>query len=260
MEHLNFSENLRTLLQQYPSIVKAAQEFGLSRQQVNKYLNGTRMPSIDTLKIIADSAGLRPDDLLLPPQAFEQLWQPPLRLQGVSDRVEKEMDRLFKNMAQSKEALAAYCGSYHVFARLHSNPDKIGRAYSVVAQEGSLTLIKTIMYMDAFGKGIECRPPTKLAGVMQLLGERIYIHDMQDIGKSNARLHSFVLDQPSLPLQPYVVGLMMTTHNAHMRPTYTMPVVFEKLLGPRSMRADLKACGVFHENDPQLHPEVLRML
>ncbi|MGD9864915.1 MAG: helix-turn-helix domain-containing protein [Pseudodonghicola sp.] len=259
-EHYHFPENLRIIVQSYSGTSRAAQEFGISRQQLNKYLSGRSMPSIETLQIIASAAGLRPDDLLLPPQAFMPLWQPPLRLQGLSPRVEKVMNRLFENMAQTKDVLAQYCGAYHMYGRLLTNPDRIGRTYSVISQDGTLTLIKMVMYIDAYGQGLGARPPIKVEGVVQWLGERIYIVDLQDLGQRNARLISFVIDPPALPYQPYLTGSMTTTNNSLMREAYTIPIVCERLQGPRAMKADLKACGVFHKDNPQIAPEVRRML
>ncbi len=259
-EHYYFPENLRVIVQSYSGTSHAALQFGISRQQLNKYLSGRSMPSIETLQSIAGTAGLRPDDLLLPPQAFMNLWQPPLQLQGLSPRVEKMMNGLFENMAQTKEILAQYCGAYHMYGRLLTNRDRIGRAYSVIFQDGALTLIKTVMYIDAYGQGFGARPPMKVEGVVQWLGERLYIVEVQDLGRPNARLINFVIDPPVLPYQPYLTGNMTTTNNSLMRPAYTIPIVCERLQGRRLMKADLRACGVFHKDAPEIGPEVRHML
>ena len=48
----NFSNNLRSLCADYGSIAQVCRDIGLNRQQFNRYLNGSGMPSAHNLRRI----------------------------------------------------------------------------------------------------------------------------------------------------------------------------------------------------------------
>ncbi|WP_240664448.1 helix-turn-helix transcriptional regulator [Paenirhodobacter ferrireducens] len=149
--HKEFPANLRRLVHHYPSTSRAAEALGINRQQLNKYLSGLSMPSLATLRNIAAHFDLEPDDLLLPPDRFAARWRPPMRIEGLPPRMRQAFAALLENMAQTRRTLSQFCGCYHVCTPLRTNPDRIGRAYTVISQEGDLTLVKTIMYATSRG-------------------------------------------------------------------------------------------------------------
>jgi transcriptional regulator with XRE-family HTH domain len=258
--HRKFPANLRRLVRSYPSTSRAAEALGLNRQQLNKYLNGLNMPSLATLRSIAAHFDLEPDDLLLPVDRFAARWHPPMRIEGLPPRMQQAFAALLENMAQTRGALSRSCGCYQVCTPLRSNPDRIGRAYTVISQEGDLTLVKTIMYATSRGGRPGSRQPIKIDGFAQWLGGRIYITDVQNVGRPNARLRSIALFPPALPSMPFLTGLLMTTNNALTRPIYSTPIVFKRLPGRIPQKRDLAACGVFYRDDPRLDPAVMALL
>jgi len=258
--HKEFPANLRRLVHHYPSTSRAAEALGINRQQLNKYLSGLSMPSLATLRNIAAHFDLEPDDLLLPTDRFAARWRPPMRIEGLPPRMRQAVAALLENMAQTRSTLSRFCGCYHVCTPLRTNPDRIGRAYTVISQEGDLTMVKTIMYATSQGELPGSRQPIKIDGIAQWLGERIYITDAQNVGLPNARLQSIALYPPALPSMPFLTGLLMTTNNARTRPIYSAPIVFKRLAGKKPKKADIEACGVFYRNDPRLDPAMIALL
>jgi len=258
--HKVFPTNLRRLVHHYPSTSRAAAALGINRQQLSKYLSGLSMPSLATLRNIAAHFELEPDDLLLPAERFAARWRPPMRIKGLPTQMQQVITALLQNTVQTRSILARFCGCYHVCTPLRSNPDRIGRAYTVISQEGDLTLVKTIMYATSQGALVRSRHPIKVNGIAQWLWERIYITDVQNVGHPNARLQSIALYPPALPSMPFLTGILMTTNNALTRPIYSMPIVFKRLPGKIPQKADLAACGVFYRDDPRLDPEMMALL
>ncbi|MPL83937.1 hypothetical protein SDC9_29896 [bioreactor metagenome] len=254
--HKGFPANLRQLVRHYPSTSRAAEALGINRQQLNKYLSGLSMPSLATLQGIATHFDLEPDDLLLPTDQFAALWRPPMRMDKLPPKMRRVFDAMLDNMTQSRLVLAQFCGFYHAYVPLRSNPDRIVRAYMTISQEGDLTMVKSVMYATSRGEISGSRPPIKVDGIAQWLGERIYITDVQNIGLPSARLQSIALYPPVLPSAPLLTGMLMTTNNALTRPIYSAPIVLKRLPGETPSKADLQACGVFNKDDPQLDADM----
>lgn len=260
MDHQYFPENLRHLVRSYESVKRAADALGLNRQQLNKYLGGHAMPSLTTLTHIARHFGLKPDDLLKNPKEFAQTWRPSVQFRGLPPRMEQTFKDLLANAGRTREMLAQFCGTYHAYMRVPTNPDKIGRACAVVAQEGEFTFIKTIVFAQNYGEGPRCRTPIKASGIVQWLGERIYIFDAQHIGQPHGRFQSIVLYPPLLPSDLYLKGILTTTNNARQRPIGAAPVIFVRQPNARPDKYDLRACGLFHKDDPRLDPRIANKL
>ena len=256
----NFPVNLRQLVHHLSGTSRAAEALGINRQQLNKYLSGLTMPSLATLQGITAHLGLQPDDLLLPPGQFLARWRPPVKVDGLPPQIQEVFGVLLENMAQTRDTLAQFCGHYHVYTPLPTNPKRIGRAYAAISQHGDLTTVKMVMFATNRGETPESRPPTKVTGLVQWLGERIYINGVQNVGQTNARLYSIALYPPAVPSMPYLTGMLMTSNNARTRPIYALPIVFDRLAGKASRRADLQACGVFYKDDPRLDPGALALL
>lgn len=259
-DHHHFPRNLRTLFQQYSSVSQAADHLKINRQQVNKYLSGQGMPSLATLQSIARHFGLRPDDLLLPAEKFAQRWRPSVQLLGLPAGTTRVFSQLIKDMAQTRRALAPYCGTYHTYLASRAYPDRIVRACSVIGQDGDVTTIKTIYFLTNAGDRREARSPIKINGIVQMLGDRIYMFDAQNIGKPHARIQSLVLYPPPLPSITVLSGLLMTVNNAQMRPIYSTPIIFHRVSDGPLRKSDLKMCGIYRNDAPEIPANILEMM
>lgn len=258
--HNNFPPNLRQLVRHLSGTSRAAEALGINRQQLNKYLSGLSMPSLATLQGIAEHFDLEPDDLLLPPDHFLTRWHPPMKIEGLPPQIQTVFDSLLENMAHTRGELAEFCGHYHAYSPLPTNPNRIGRICATIAQHGDLTTIRMVMYATNLGEAPGSRPPIKLTGLVQWLGERIYINGVQNVSQTNARLYNIALYPPAVPSLPYLTGMLMTTNNARTRSIYALPMVFERLAGKILRKSDLQRCGVFYKDDPKLDSGALALL
>ena len=259
-DHHHFPRNLRTLLGQYPTVSQAADELGINRQQLNKYLNGQGMPSLATLQAIARHFGLGPDDLLLPADRFAQRWRPPPRLVGLPAGTTRAFNQLVDNMAKTRLALAPYCGVYHAYLVSRAAPGKIIRACSVIGQDGDVTTIKTVYFLTNAGERRTARVPNKINGIVQMLGERIYMLDVQNVGKAHARIQSVILYPPPLPSVPVLSGILLTANNAQMRPIYSTKIIFQRVSSGPLRKSDLAICGVYNSDAPEIPDTIQHMM
>ncbi|WP_114962337.1 helix-turn-helix domain-containing protein [Tritonibacter mobilis] len=68
----HIAANIRLLISRKESISAVAAALKINRQQLNKYLNASTLPSLFILKQFADFFGVTLDDLLLEPQEFKR--------------------------------------------------------------------------------------------------------------------------------------------------------------------------------------------
>ncbi|MDG1430229.1 MAG: helix-turn-helix transcriptional regulator, partial [Paracoccaceae bacterium] len=67
-----FSKNLRFLCAESGSIAQVCRDIGINRQQFNRYLNGSGMPSAHNLRRIARYFNINEGDFVLDSETFRK--------------------------------------------------------------------------------------------------------------------------------------------------------------------------------------------
>lgn len=67
MNSQSVAENLKLLTGYYKSVAEVCRRLEINRQQFNKYLNGSTLPSRHTFQRICNFFGVEDYELLLPP-------------------------------------------------------------------------------------------------------------------------------------------------------------------------------------------------
>ena len=137
--YLDFARNLRTMTDRKGTIAQVCRELGMNRQQFNKYLSGTSLPSPQTLEKIAHYFGVdqhamfdRNDD----PKAksWTEGTHPLFILGQLDNRVLKSFVGTLSH--SSKTQLREGC--YLVYYPWLRDPSKIVRAVMVVYRVGNV--------------------------------------------------------------------------------------------------------------------------
>lgn len=254
------AENLLTLVRRHPSIIQSAQSMGVNRQQLTKYLSGSVLPSIPTLRKILDRYGIPLEEIFTDPKEFEKRWQSPPVLSGFPPRIYAAFSDILSNITNNQPILSRFVGHYHGYIRLRANPQKIARVHMTIGQTGVFTILKIIGYALPPGEGAAPRRPIKLDGLVQWIGGRLYLADVKDVNLSSGRIQSMILYPPIALISPYMHGLLMTTNDARNRPIFSSPVSFKKLPEQALSKHKLREVGVFHEDDPRLDAFAIGLL
>ena len=93
-----------------------------------------------------------------------------------------------------------------------------------------------------------------------MLGERIYMLDVQNVGKAHARIQSVILYPPPLPSVPVLSGILLTANNAQMRPIYSTKIIFQRVSSGPLRKSDLAICGVYNSDAPEIPDTIQHMM
>src|SRR5690606_31389387 len=180
MDADDFAANLRLLCSTEPSVSAVCRGIGINRQQFNKYLNGTSQPSAANLRRIALHFGIRPVELMLPPEEFEM--RP-----SVSDRIHDgahgasgttEFDSAFEGQTI---ALRRYLGYYLSY---------------FLTESWDNSVICALVRLDVRNGRVRCKSLersvdpedgslylSKYDGWVAMLGNRIFVMEFQSLAR-----------------------------------------------------------------------------
>ncbi|MDA7965453.1 helix-turn-helix transcriptional regulator [Ruegeria sp.] len=247
----SFSANLRSLCAEYGSISQICRDMGLNRQQFNRYLNGTSMPSAHNLRRIARHFDLTEEQLFAPADAFESTLR---RTQPQTDETPSEAF-LAPFRGQYKN-LSRYLGYYHSYFCTPSWEGRIFCALIRIAEKDGLITVSS--RENATSRDKSLRQISRYEGLATMRGNRIFVteHECTREG-SIAQTTLYSAHRQQLK---YLRGMTMGVAWRPYPHPYATKTIWKRLDERVSARHALSACGIYSEQSTKIDPTVRKYL
>lgn len=176
MRNTSVAENLKLLTSYYKSVAEVCRRLGINRQQFNKYLNGSTMPSRHTLQRVCDFFGVEDYELLLPPDEFRELVAlKPRRASGQVGGIPTYVDLVEQLFGASRADTDRYCGYYFAYRYSYSDSDMLQKSIVRIWRQGERVLSKRMeRFQDRDGEE-EGPYLCKYLGYLLLLRDRLHV-------------------------------------------------------------------------------------
>ncbi|SNZ21347.1 helix-turn-helix transcriptional regulator [Cohaesibacter gelatinilyticus] len=247
----NFSTNLRSLCADYGSISQICREIGLNRQQFNRYLNGSSLPSAHNLRRIARHFGLAEELLFVPGSKFEEA-----QIGARQDQEDGPAERFLAPYRGQQKNLRRYLGFYHSF---FCTPSWEGRIFcSLVRISEKDGIITSRSFENATSRDKSIRQISKYSGLVTMRGNRIFVTE-HECSHEGSIAHTILYTAQRQQLK-YLRG--MTTGLAwrpHPHP-YSSRTIWKRLSERISAREAISDCGIYPTHSLQIDPTVRKFL
>ncbi len=173
----DFATNLKYLCGFYRSVTDVCRRLGINRQQFNKYLTETSMPSRHTMRKICDFFGVEEYEILLPPPEFREIVA--LRPRGGEGGqlaplppYVAPVEALF---AASRTEVGRYLGHYFSYRFSFSAPDRVLKSVVRIWKQDNRVMSKRVERFHEEEGADEPVLLVKYTGYLMYLRDRIYI-------------------------------------------------------------------------------------
>lgn len=247
------ASNLRLLCSTESSISEICRRIDINRQQFNKYLNGSSHPSAANLWRIATYFGVRPAELMLPPDEFEMhpLVQPRLK----TARPDAHMRGFDSAFVGQTLGLRRYLGYYLSYFETES------WANSIICALVRLSVKDGIVHCKSLERSVDDQDGTlylsKYDGRVALLGNRIFVTEFQELARD--ALVETVLYPIGRGQLSYLRGVTFGITSLHRTP-FTAPIVWRYLGTNVDLRAAMKKVGRYDAASAQLDRRAVTIL
>jgi transcriptional regulator with XRE-family HTH domain len=250
----DLAQNLHYLSGHYRSVAEVCRRIGINRQQFNKYLSGVTMPSMHNFKRIADFFGVEEGELLLPHAEFIGIvMRRPVGM-DVPQGLRTFLHDSRQKFAQSKIAMARYCGLYHAIFQSPAWPNGILRTLYAISSDETLTYAKSIERL-AWAHKRDSEPFVhKYQGLALLDNNRLYLFECQPQLTS---IYSTTILYPSNRSRVTSLnGLLTSVTGGVSRNPFASRVVFERIADQDDFRGALARCGVFRFDSDEIDADI----
>ncbi|MFY0312412.1 helix-turn-helix transcriptional regulator [Leisingera sp. D0M16] len=247
----NFSENLRSLCAEHGSIAQICREIGLNRQQFNRYLNGSSLPSAHNLRRISRYFAIPESQLFDDNAEFET------RLAEAAGPAQHGPGEQFLAPFRGQQRnLKRYLGFYHAYFHTPSWGEGIFCALTRFIEKDGLILSRNLEIANDPEQSI--RQISRYQGLVTLRGNRLFIteHELAHEG-SVAQTILFSAHRQQLK---YLRGMTMGVAWRPFPRPYAARTIWKRLDERVSAREAIAACGVHPVRSPRIDPTVRNYL
>jgi transcriptional regulator with XRE-family HTH domain len=250
----NLAENLRTLCSRHRSVAEICRQIGINRQQFNKYLGGSSLPSPYTLTRLGRFFGVSETQLLLPPAAFatslrERTPEAPMQVLFVPS-----VEQIRERFPDSARKLQRYCGYYHVYYCSPAFPRMIIRSISRLCEKDGLVYDRQIERLG------DRRDPNFRFAVSKSTGTVLHTDDRIYSAYFNLGLHQTLAMQALYPsyrsVPRFLSGVFVSVSSGPARQPFASRVVYEYLGDTIILRDGIAACGLYADDSEEIGEEV----
>ncbi len=247
--------NLRDLSGFYPSVSEICRRIDINRQQFNKYLLGTMMPSLYNLRRISDFFGVDEAELTLPHEEFRRI----VFSRQLQERLPTELAVLLRKqnnvLKTSSLELDTYLGWYSCYLRSPTYNNKIVRDVTYIFKSGDYIFSKSINISNS-------RPLRRTVfrnhGLVFWQDERIYLVEAMGRYKNNFTL--CVLYPSSRRPVSSIQGMLLGVGKDAGKKIYASRLIMD-YLGPKiNLRQAIRASGTFELSDDTIDAEIRKEL
>ncbi|MCV0423922.1 MAG: helix-turn-helix domain-containing protein [Roseibium sp.] len=247
----DFSRNLRSICAEYGSIARICREIGINRQQFNRYLSGTGLPSAHNLRRIARHFNLTEADLFSGHEEFNLrcLIGQPRRSSGPAD----QMTAAFRDQAT---ALRPYLGFYHTHFWTPTWEGMILKGLVWLREKDGFVTTRSLERIKSPEGNLSQK--SRYEGLATRRGNRIYVveHEMMREGS----IVETILTPSYRQEVKYLRGTTMgVAWQPHIMP-YASRSIWKRVEDRFSPREALQACGAFPANSRHIDPAVRTFL
>jgi transcriptional regulator with XRE-family HTH domain len=243
----NFPSNLRSLCADHGSISQICRDIGINRQQFNRYLNGSSMPSAHNLRRIARHFDLTEELLLAAPSTFEAAQR-----QTGPGTGDKTSEAFLAPYTGQLKNLRRYLGFYHSY---FCTPSWEGRIFcSLVRFSEKDGLIICRSYENATSGDKSVRQISRYDGLVTMRGNRIFIteHERAHEG-SVAQTILYTAHRQQLK---YLRGMTMGLAWRPYPHPYAAKAIWKRVSERVTAREAIAACGIYPAQSRQIDPTI----
>ncbi|MDB5860776.1 MAG: hypothetical protein JWQ76_4465 [Ramlibacter sp.] len=256
----NLTRNLCEVVGRAPSVADFCRRVGINRQQFNKYLAGTHLPSHRTMLKIAQVCGLEAGDFLLEPAGFAE------RLRAKSEGApspliapESHFQQLEKFARSSLNSLKPFLGTYFRYHHSSIFPGRVIRAVTVLYQADNVARYVTVEFMPASEDDSQDSCRFSYKGACYLMGNRVFLCDYEH-RQLNEMTSTILMPQFRTPIR-YMFGLLSGIAANSFGQPFSTRVAFERKSDDSVIRkAMVRQATMLLPGDPQIPGNVRRYL
>ncbi len=247
----NFSSNLKSLCAEHGSISQICRDIGVNRQQFNRYLNGSSLPSAHNMRRIARHFDLTEADLFSEAASFERM------LKGVLPQIGKTPTDAFLDPFRGQQKnLRRYVGFYHSYFCTPSWEDKIFCSLIRIQEVDGLITIRSREIATSSDKSTH--QISRYAGLVTMRGNRIFVteHELAREGSvANTILYSAHRQQLK-----YLRGMTMGVAWRPYPHPYAAKTIWKRLHERVTAREAIAACGIYPIQSTRIDPTIRKHL
>ncbi len=250
-DKLDFSKNLRHLSAERGTVAHICRELGVNRQQYDRYIKGSTLPTAHNLRRIAsyfdvpDSELFEPHDLFLRNHRVSAL---PLSDDAIHSFVSGFSDQV--------KPLRRYLGFYHIYAISPSWEGRILRNLTQLCEKDGLIAAKTIQRATSRDQTIRQR--SRFEGLATYRGNCIFVVE------SEAGVDGSVVETILFPAHRqqvnYLRGLTLGVASRPRFTPYASRTIWKRIGARTSIREAINACGAYGIDSREIDPTIRKFL
>ena len=254
--YTNLGPNLTFLCSFFPSIAEVCRRMGMNRQQFNKYLNGSAIPSRRNLRRICDFFGVTEGEILQDPSGFSALVS--TRKASEPDHILEPVKSALRELLQRSEDMSRYEGYYYRYFPSYAYPGKFVKALGHIGKAGGNYFWKnneTLLPEDggsSLGFG-------KWRGILLMYSDRIFMVEY-DTANVSTPISSSIFYPCHRSRIDYLVGVQTGMPLRRGRNAAVSRVVLEFIGKEVNVRDCIASCGLFSIGHAAVPDSVLKML
>ena len=232
----NFSSNLRSLCAEFGSVAQICRAIGINRQQFNRYLNGTSMPSAHNLRRIARYFDLPEARLFAPLDQFDNWISESTRNRSLTSS-----DNFLEPFRDQHRNLKRYIGFYHSFFRTPSWDGMIFCSLIQFREKDGFIQSRSLENATSTDKSI--RQISRYDGLVTMRGNRIFVTEHERA--RNGSVAQTILFSAHRQQLKYLRGMTMgVAWRPYPRP-YAAKAIWKRLDERVTAREAISACGIY---------------
>ncbi len=247
----SFSENLRSLCAEYGNVSQICRDIGLNRQQFNRYINGSSLPSAHNLRRIARHFDLTEAQLFAPPETFEAALR---RAQPNPDETPSEA--FLAPYRGQQKSLKRYLGFYHSYFCTPSWEGKIFCALVRLGEKDGLITVRS--HENATSPDRSLRQISRYEGLVTMRGNRIFVTEHERTREGS--IAQTILYTAHRQQLKYLRGMTMGLAWRPYPHPYSTKTIWKRLDERVSPREAIAACGIFPEHSTRIDPTIRKFL
>jgi len=243
----NFSENLRSICADYGSIAQVCREIGINRQQFNRYLNNSGMPSAHNLRRIARHFDIPEADLFADHAEFTRR-----HIQNQKRTASGPVDLMIGPFRDQTKVLRRYLGFYHSHFQTPTWEGKILRSLIWLYEKDGFVMSRSVERVAE--KDGSVNQKSRYEGMVSQRGNRVYVVEHEMVREGS--IVETILTPSHRQQVKYLRGLTIgVAWRPHVSP-YASRAIWKRIGDRVSLRDALKACGVFSPESRYIDPAV----
>ena len=232
----DFSQNLRSICADYGSIAQVCREIGINRQQFNRYLNGTGMPSAHNLRRIARYFDLSEADLFADCSEFTRR-----HILSQKRAASGPVDLMIGPFRDQTQSLRRYLGFYHSHFQTPTWDGMTLRSLIWLYEKNGYVMTRSVERVT--GRDGRVNQKSRYEGMVSQRGNRVFVveHEMVRDGSIVETILTPSHRQQVKFLRGMTIGVAWRPHVS----PYASRAIWKRIEDKVSLREALKACGAF---------------